>query len=181
MVSAGDERPDEHYMEAALNEARQGLSVGEVPVGCVLVYEGHILGGAHNLTNVTGNATAHAEINALRALDGTYEELSLTMYVTCEPCVMCAAAIVHVRTIKRVVYGCVNGRFGGCGTVRDIRALAKDTKFVPMLIDGVLEEQCVRLLEQFYERENPFAPEPKKKRKRARTQQLVSSPEDAKD
>lgn len=116
-------------MDVALDEARGALQRGEVPIGCaVYSQDGTLLATGSNRTNERGNATAHAELVALEQLAQRTQRDSRTglrhkhlrLYVTCEPCVMCAAAILHCGAFARVEYGCANARFGGCGTVKHI-------------------------------------------------------------
>ena len=191
-------------MHAALDLASEALAAGEVPVGCVFVYNSEIVGSGRNCVNATRNATRHAEMVAIDdlrkrfcAVDSVEEKLpasdvwlenklptsnfgpvndttlsrltandvfrSSTVYVTCEPCIMCAAAlrILHVPT---VIYGCANERFGGCGSVVNI-ATDKLPSLGPELIclHGPFAEQSVNLLKTFYKGENPNAPQPKRK------------------
>lgn len=116
-------------MDVALEEAWGALQRGEVPIGCAIYsQDGTLLATGSNRTNERGNATAHAELVALEQLaQRTQRDLQtglrhkrLRLYVTCEPCVMCAAAILHCGVFARVEYGCANARFGGCGTVKHI-------------------------------------------------------------
>lgn len=136
---------------------------GEVPVGCALLdaYSTVVAVGS-NRTNELGDATRHAELVAFEAL-GTQRHAprSLTLYVTCEPCIMCAAAIVQMGVVKRVVYGCANPRFGGCGSVRGLDMYGERA---PEVEGGVDADAAVELLGRFYMRSNPNAPKPKKRR-----------------
>ncbi|XP_065887207.1 tRNA-specific adenosine deaminase 2-like [Dysidea avara] len=118
----------ESWMKHALTVAQKGLDRGEVPVGCVMVFEGEVLAEGHNEVNATLNATRHAEIVAYDNLLGYCQAKKLnvkdicsklTLYVTVEPCVMCACAL-RLTGINHVVYGCDNDRFGGCGSVLDV-------------------------------------------------------------
>ena len=157
-------------MEEALAEARAALFLGEVPVGCVIQSSlGHTLTRGSNRTNERGDGTAHAEMLAIEALtqiDHTHDEL--TLYVTCEPCVMCAAAIVFTPAIKKIVFGCENKRFGGCGSVRQLDCYIGKEKLassmLPELTGGVCAQRATALLAEFYEKENPFAPTPKRRK-----------------
>ncbi|GLJ14028.1 hypothetical protein SUGI_0224220 [Cryptomeria japonica] len=118
-------------MEAAMEEARRALSQMEVPVGCVIVEKGQIIARGSNATNQTRNATRHAEMEAIDSLIYLCRAAHLTqqqvtqrfaaceLYVTCEPCIMCASALA-VLGIRRVFYGCANDRFGGCGSVMEM-------------------------------------------------------------
>ena len=175
----------EAWMKHALTVARKGLSQGEVPVGCIMVYKGEAISEGHNEVNATLNATRHAEVVAYdklllhcqrKDLNVTEVCQHLTLYVTVEPCVMCACAL-RLAGICQVVYGCDNERFGGCGSVLDVsnKALclqpmcnetSMSTKGIggeqnkaalpPLVItSGVLKAQAVELLQQFYEGSNP--------------------------
>ena len=111
------------FMQQALDQARKALDLGEVPVGCVFVHEGAVIGTGHNRTNLEFNATRHAEVVAIDEIllhsGGAYDASIFSqcdLYVTCEPCIMCAAALAEVR-VRRVFFGCHNYRFGGCGSV----------------------------------------------------------------
>ena len=149
---------DIELMREAMKEAELALSEGEVPVGCVLATStGEILARGRNANHQLGDATAHAEIIALRKLNGD-ERQNLVLAVTCEPCVMCAAAIVQTRMFARIIYGCANSRFGGCGSVRKVAGL-------PALTTGVRANDALGLLVQFYQNTNPYAPNPKPRRK----------------
>lgn len=107
-------------MREALIMAEEALDAGEVPVGCVFVTNGKAIARARNRTNEWRNATLHAELEAIDHLLPRHRELAdITLYVTVEPCVMCASALRQAG-IGRVVYGCGNDRFGGCGSVLDV-------------------------------------------------------------
>lgn len=170
-------------MEKAIEEAKDALERGEVPVGCAVYGEsGELLATGSNLTNDRGNATSHAEMIALEKLGRLSERPSnLTLYVTCEPCIMCASALVQCRAFKHIEYGCANPRFGGCGSVRsmDVNTFeasdsSNDKKkcawlspsHIPTLVGGTRAAECVALLAEFYTRTNPNAPHPKKRRAR---------------
>jgi len=164
------------WMKEALAVAKKALDFKEVPVGCVIVYNDDlIIGEGHNQTNLLKNPTRHAEFEAIdQALKwfkqkdlNWFEEFSqVTLYVTCEPCIMCASALRLVNIIN-CVYGCSNDRFGGCGSVLNI-AQNKEEIRGPCLniVKGVCEESAIKLLQMFYACENPFAPEPKCKENR---------------
>ncbi|CDF32087.1 unnamed protein product [Chondrus crispus] len=158
-------------MEKALEEARKALERGEVPVGCALIdTKGKCVAVGSNRTNELGNATSHAELVAFEALGAQkFNRGELTLYVTCEPCVMCAAAIVQIGIIGKIVFGCSNPRFGGCGSVRSLNMYKEcgkggDDMFVPEIQSGVEAATAVQLLGEFYTRSNPNAPKPKKRR-----------------
>lgn len=137
---------DIRYMQMALTEARRAFSMGEVPVGCVVVAEDQIVGRGHNLTETLADVTAHAEMQAITAaantLGGKYLS-QCTLYVTVEPCVMCAGAIGWAQ-IKRVVYGASDEKRGF--TVFAPNAL--HPKCTVTL--GVLEEECRELMQLFF-------------------------------
>jgi len=202
------------WMHAALDLAKEALEAGEVPVGCVFVYNSEIVGRGRNRVNETRNATRHAEMvaiddlkkrfsNAANVSAGSnllghrhkppaddcspqnYPETSqlnltaddvfhlTTLYVTCEPCIMCTAAlrILHVPT---VVYGCANERFGGCGSVVNIAADDLPSLGPELIcLCGPLAEESIDLLKSFYKGENPNAPCPKRKNL-AHDQSIVS-------
>ena len=141
-------------------------------LGCVIVHSDEIIGRGHNLTNTKKNSLRHAEFEAIdealswcdlnkQPQDTIFP--NSTLYVTCEPCIMCASAIKHMK-IKRCVYGCPNDRFGGCGSVLDIANESLGDKFE--VISGVYEDYGRDILKLFYTIENPNAPEPASKIKR---------------
>ncbi|MDQ7784414.1 MAG: tRNA adenosine(34) deaminase TadA [Desulfomonilaceae bacterium] len=139
------------YMLLALARAREAADLGETPVGAVVVQDGRVLGTGHNLVETVSDPTAHAEIVALRAATHTMGDWRLpnaTMYVTLEPCIMCAAALVHAR-VKRVVYGARDFRWGGMGGLFD---LAHDPRINHEIevVSGVMEQEAAELLQRFY-------------------------------
>lgn len=147
MISEKDIR----FMRQALIEAEKALQHGEVPIGCIIVCEGQIIGRGYNLTETLGDVTAHAEIQAITAaaqgLGGKYLR-DCTLYVTVEPCVMCAGAIGWAQ-IARVVYGCADEKRGF-------------TRYAPQAIhpkctvsNGVLEEECRQLMQDFFHNKRP--------------------------
>lgn len=168
-------------MERAIEEAKEALERGEVPVGCAVYGEnGELLATGSNRTNERGDATAHAEMIALEKLGRLPERPSnLKLYVTCEPCIMCASALVQCRAFKHIEYGCANPRFGGCGSVRSLNINALEASpsdsnskknigpsrdDMPTVVGGTRATECVSLLSDFYTRTNPNAPRPKKRR-----------------
>jgi len=139
------------FMQVALDLAREGGSAGEVPVGAVVVKEGQIVGRGFNAPISRHDPTAHAEILALRDAArtlGNYRLLDCDLYVTLEPCVMCAGAIMHAR-IARVVYGARDPKTGACGSVADLFAEPR-LNFHAEVTGGVLAEECGALLSSFF-------------------------------
>ena len=141
---------DRHFMEEALALAREAAAEGEVPVGCVIVRKGEIVGRGRNRREKDKSALAHAEIEAIsdacRTLGG-WRLWECTLYVTLEPCPMCAGAIINAR-IPRVVYGASDDK---CGAVRSVCSLF-DMKFNhhPKVECGILEAECAELLKDFF-------------------------------
>ncbi len=143
---------DARYMRVALEHAAAAGERGEVPVGAVLVQGDEIIAAGANSPVASHDPTAHAEIEALRAGGralGSYRLGDTTLYVTLEPCVMCAAAIVHAR-VRRLVFGAWDPRAGAAGSITDVFALPQLNHRVDVF-GGVLMEDCGRLLKQFFE------------------------------
>lgn len=169
----GEEVNAEEGMDVAMKLARQALAVGEVPVGCVFVYQSKIIAIGRNTVNETRNATRHAEINCIDDVlkwckENNMESSSVfgatEVFVTVEPCIMCAGAL-HKLHLKQITYGCHNDRFGGCGTVLDTGLLADDPC---KIVRGVRAEEAMQLLKDFYKGTNPNAPVPNVKKKTGR-------------
>ncbi|HWW19881.1 MAG TPA: tRNA adenosine(34) deaminase TadA [Steroidobacteraceae bacterium] len=142
---------DIDFMRAALERARAALSAGEVPVGAVLVRHDAIIASGTNRPIAACDPTAHAEIEALRAgarAQGSYRLADTTLYVTLEPCPMCAAALVHAR-VRRVVFGAFDPRVGAAGSAIDIFKLEGLNHRVDVF-GGVLQQQCSALLQGFF-------------------------------
>lgn len=142
---------DAHFMRLALERAREALNSGEVPVGSVLVKHGAVIATGANRPIAARDPTAHAEIEALRAGARTLDSYRLpetSLYVTLEPCPMCAAALVHAR-VRRVVFGAFDPRAGGAGSAIDIFRL-KGMNHRVDVFGGVLAEECSELLQQFF-------------------------------
>lgn len=158
-------------MDIAFEQAKEALSVGEVPIGCAIVdpESGKILSFGRNRTNETGNATRHAEIEAIDSLlskNPNPDWAKYLLYVTVEPCIMCAAALRMLR-LRRVIFGCRNERFGGCGSIMAAHRLPMS--WPELDVAGAGEQaasEAVMLLRRFYLRENERAPNPRKKTKR---------------
>lgn len=143
---------EEEMMRLALREAKKAAEEGEVPVGAVLVQDGRVIAVGHNRREAGKNALAHAEIEAIdmacKALGG-WRLPRCTLYVTLEPCPMCAGAIINSR-IERVVFGAADTKAGSCGSVVNLFDLPYNHK--PDLVGGVLEEECAALLSAFFQR-----------------------------
>lgn len=142
---------DEAGMRAALREAQAALARDEVPVGCVIVHEGSVIGRGHNQVEALQDATAHAEILAIGAASNALASWRLsecTLYVTLEPCSMCAGAIVLSR-LGRLVYGATDPKAGACGSVLDVVGERRLNHRVPVT-HGVLAEECGELLREFF-------------------------------
>jgi tRNA(adenine34) deaminase len=142
---------DEHWMLEALAEARAAVKHDDVPIGAVVVRDGEIIGRGRNERERREDPTAHAEVLALReaaAALRTWRVLDATLYVTLEPCAMCAGAIVLSR-IPRVVYGCADPKAGAAGSVLDILAEPR-LNHRPEVHPGVLADECAELLRSFF-------------------------------
>ncbi len=151
MTGAAESGQDELFMRAALERALAAGASGEVPVGAVLVHGGAIVSSGGNAPIASCDPSAHAEILALRAGGralGSYRLLDTTLYVTLEPCVMCAGAIVHAR-VSRLVFGAFDPRAGGAGSLTDVFALPGLNHRVDVF-GGVLLEECARVLQDFF-------------------------------
>jgi tRNA(adenine34) deaminase len=144
---------DERWMRRALALAAEGAAAGEVPVGAVVVRDGALLGAGYNRPIGDADPSAHAEMVALRAAAravGNYRLTGATLYVTMEPCPMCAGAIVHAR-VARVVFGARDDKWGGCGSVFHVLEPGRLNHDVA-LVEGVLAEESVALLRAFFRR-----------------------------
>jgi len=142
---------DEHFMREALALARQAAEGGEVPVGCVIVHQDKIVARGHNQRELLQDPTAHAEMIAITqaaAALGSWRLESTTLYVTLEPCPMCAGAIVQAR-IPRVVYGADDPKAGAAGSVVDIFGAGLFNHDVEV-VSGVLSDESSRLLNDFF-------------------------------
>jgi tRNA(adenine34) deaminase len=142
---------DEAGMRAALREAHASLERDEVPVGCVIVHDGIVIGRGHNQTEGLQDATAHAEVLAIGAASnalGSWRLHECTMYVTLEPCAMCAGAIILAR-LGRLVYGTDDPKAGACGSVLDVIGERRLNHRVPVT-NGVLADECGEILREFF-------------------------------
>lgn len=149
---------DESGIRAALREARESLRKDEVPVGCVIVHDGLVVGRGHNQVESLQDATAHAEILAIGAASnalGSWRLTDCTLYVTLEPCSMCAGAIVLAR-LGRVVYGAADPKAGGCGSVLDVLG-ERRLNHRAERTGGVLADECGELLREFFRKRRKAA------------------------
>lgn len=142
-------RTDERFMRLALDEARKAREAGEVPIGAVVTAGGRVIGRGHNLVETLADPTAHAEMQAITAaanyLGGKYLD-DCTLYVTVEPCIMCAGAIGWSQ-LKRIVYGAPD-------TKRGFTTFTSRTPFHPksVVVSGVMEEECAEIMRSFFSR-----------------------------
>lgn len=142
---------DEVYMKEALRQARKAYALMEVPIGCVIVYEGKIIARGYNRRNTDKNTTSHAEINAIRRASkklGDWRLEGCTIYITLEPCQMCAGAIVQSR-ITRAVIGSMNPKAGCAGSVLNLLEMQEFNHQVEVE-RGVLQEECSTMLSGFF-------------------------------
>ena len=142
---------DEYFMRLALREAERALEHGDVPVGCVIAREGEVIGAAPNERELRDDPTAHAEVLAMREAGralGSWRLSGTVMYVTLEPCAMCAGAIVLGR-VPRVVYGATDPKAGAAGSVLDVLG-EPELNHRPDVAGGLLAEECAGLLREFF-------------------------------
>lgn len=142
---------DADFMREALSLAQQAETLGEVPVGAVVVKDGTIIGRGYNQPVSTRDPTAHAEVVAMRnaaAMIGNYRLVGCELYVTLEPCIMCAGAIMHAR-VARVVYGAADPKTGSCGSVVNLFAEARLNHHA-IVVPGVLAAECSAILSSFF-------------------------------
>ncbi len=141
----------EKYMKEALKQAKKAYALGEVPIGCVIVHEGKIIGRGYNRRNTDKNTLSHAEITAIRKASkviGDWRLEECTLYVTLEPCQMCAGAIVQAR-IPEVVMGCMNPKAGCAGSILNILEMPEFNHQVTVT-RGILEAECSEMLKTFF-------------------------------
>ena len=144
-------RDEEKFMKEAIRQAKKAYALREVPIGCVIVYEGKIIARGYNRRNTDKNTTSHAEINAIRKASkklGDWRLEGCTLYVTLEPCQMCAGAIVQSR-MKKVVIATMNPKAGCAGSVLNLLQMAAFNHQVE-IEKGVLEEECSTMLSDFF-------------------------------
>lgn len=142
---------DEKYMKEAIRQAKKAYAIGEVPIGCVIVYEDKIIGRGYNRRTIDKNTLAHAELQAIRKASKKMDDWRLegcTMYVTLEPCQMCSGAIVQSR-MDRVVVGCMNPKAGCAGSILNLLNMQEFNHQVE-LTTGVLEEECSQMMKSFF-------------------------------
>ena len=143
---------DVYFMSEALRMARKAFDKEEVPVGAIVVREAKIIARAHNQVEMLKDATAHAEMLAITQAEAAVGDWRLTgcdLYVTKEPCIMCAGALVHVR-VRRVIFGCVDEKSGGAGGQVNVLQLPT-LKHHCEIVNGVLAEECAGLLQEFFQ------------------------------
>ena len=152
MKTESDEiRQKERFMRAALAQAKKAAALEETPIGCVIVKDGRIIARGYNRRNTEGNTLAHAELTAIRKAckkTGDWRLEGCTMYVTLEPCQMCAGALVQSR-IDEVVIGAYNPKAGCAGSVLNLLQVPAFNHQVK-ITDGILEEECREILQQFF-------------------------------
>lgn len=142
---------DEKYMKMAMKQAMKAYALGEVPIGCVIVYKDKVIGRGYNRRNTDKNTLSHAEIIAINKASkviGDWRLEECTLYVTLEPCQMCSGAIVQAR-IPRVVIGCMNAKAGCAGSVLNILQMPEFNHQVEITKD-VLQEPCSEMLSDFF-------------------------------
>ena len=142
---------DEKYMNEAIKLAEKAADAGEVPIGCVIVHNGKIIGRGYNRRNTDHSSLSHAEMTAIKKANAHLKDWRLedcTMYVTLEPCQMCAGACVQAR-IPKVVIGCMSPKSGSAGTVADILNNPAFTHSCE-IVTGVLSEECSTVLKNFF-------------------------------
>ena len=142
---------DEKYMKEAIRQAKKAYKIGEVPIGCVIVYQDKIIARGYNRRTIDKNTLAHAELAAIRKASRKMDDWRLegcTMYVTLEPCQMCSGAIVQSR-LDRVVVGCMNPKAGCAGSILNLLNM-KEFNHQVELTTGVLEEECSQMMKQFF-------------------------------
>ncbi len=146
-----DYKKDEKYMREAIRQAKKAYVQGEVPIGCVIVYQDKIIGRGYNRRTIDKNTLAHAEMIAIKKASKKMNDWRLegcTMYVTLEPCQMCAGAIVQSR-LTRVVVGCMNPKAGCAGSILNLLQM-KEFNHQAELQTGVLGEECSQMMKSFF-------------------------------
>lgn len=142
---------NEKYMREAIRQAKKAYALGEVPIGCVIEYDGKIIGRGYNRRTIDKNTLAHAELMAIKKASkkmGDWRLEDCTMYVTLEPCQMCSGAIVQSR-MKKVVIGCMNPKAGCAGSILNLLQMEAFNHQVELEI-GVLGDECSQMMKQFF-------------------------------
>lgn len=142
---------DAKYMKEAIRQAKKAYAIGEVPIGCIIVRDGKIISRGYNRRTIDKNTLAHAELAAIKKASKKLDDWRLegcTMYVTLEPCQMCAGALVQSR-IDRVVVGCMNPKAGCAGSILNLLQMPEFNHQVE-LETGVLEEECSQMMKDFF-------------------------------
>lgn len=141
------------FMKAAIVQAKKAYALGEVPIGCVIVKDNQIIAKGYNRRSIDHNTLAHAEMIAIKKACkklGDWRLEDCTMYITLEPCPMCAGAIVQAR-IKNIVIGAMNAKAGCAGSILDLMHIQRFNHQVDtLLLDGEIHEECVELLKNFF-------------------------------
>ena len=165
-----EKRPThEKYMTDAIRQAKKAAALGEVPIGCVIVHDGQVIGRGYNRRNTDKSTLAHAEITAIKRASkklGDWRLEDCTLYVTLEPCQMCAGAIVQAR-IPEVMIGCMNAKAGCAGSIINLLDMQQFNHQIP-ITKGVLEQECSQILSEFFKRIRV------KKKKRPLTNEEIS-------
>ena len=159
-----EKKMDERFMREAIRQARKAGALMEVPIGCVIVYEGKIIARGYNRRNTDKNTISHAELNAIRKASkklGDWRLEGCTMYVTLEPCPMCAGAIVHCRP-DRVVFGCPDAKTGAAGGWINLLDSNPPLNHKCEVRPGVLGDECLHHLQEFFRAARLAAKERKK-------------------
>ena len=146
-----EKKIDERFMREAIRQARKAGALMEVPIGCVIVYEGKIIARGYNRRNTDKNTISHAELNAIRKASkklGDWRLEGCTMYITLEPCQMCAGAIVQAR-IPKVVIGTMNSKAGCAGSVINVLQM-KEFNHQVDICKGVLADECKEMMQNFF-------------------------------
>ena len=167
-----EKKMDERFMREAIRQARKAGELMEVPIGCVIVYEGKIIARGYNRRNTDKNTISHAELNAIRKASkklGDWRLEGCTMYITLEPCQMCAGAIVQAR-VSRVVIGSMNPKAGCAGSILNLLEMEQFNHQVEVT-RGVLQEECSQMLSGFFKELREI----KKRKKRVLTEEKQGS------
>src|SRR5213595_522126 len=150
-VSVIEPLPDEFFMREALRQAQKAYAADEIPIGAVVMREGKIIARAHNQVELLKDATAHAEMLALTAAEeavGDWRLADCDLYVTKEPCPMCAGALVHTR-IRRIIFGCADPSAGSAGSMMNLLQMPGFNHRC-YIASGVLQDECAAILQNFF-------------------------------